>query len=422
MSDKLQQAITLIESGDKQNGRRLLAEILEAEPRNEQAWLWMSGVVTNGEQRRDCLEQVLEINPNNQSAKKGLELLQQQESQPRPIEISEQSISSVSEAQLKTTESFSPVAEPTQMEPKVESLIVLKGEERMSVRSSGTPRTTRMFAIQERLKELDALPEEEKKKKRKIAREKRQLERKKKQINLWVLFAVLLGIALVTAIVRSLGEENPLLWLFMTPEPIALVGNFASILAPLVTVAVAIERLLETAWDWIEQTTKAVSDVVTEVREAKGWIEVELLEASRAVEKAASALVGAEVTDGYMLLTLDIAERRLAKAEQRFLGWVDAPEWKAKKRALSIWIGLLIGLLIAVLGDLGMFRTIGFSTPRILDMLVTGLVIGLGPGPMHSIIGILQGGKDALDRLASTTQGEEVQEALGELEAAIRRT
>lgn len=45
MSDELQQAITLIKSGDKQNGRRLLAEILKAEPRNEQAWLWMSSVV-----------------------------------------------------------------------------------------------------------------------------------------------------------------------------------------------------------------------------------------------------------------------------------------------------------------------------------------------------------------------------------------
>jgi len=74
--NKLQQAITLIKSGDKQSGGSLLAEILKAEPRNETAWLWMSSIVANDEQRHYCLKQVLTINPNNQLAKKGLVKLQ----------------------------------------------------------------------------------------------------------------------------------------------------------------------------------------------------------------------------------------------------------------------------------------------------------------------------------------------------------
>jgi hypothetical protein len=78
MPDKLQQAISLVKSGDKQGGARLLAEVLHTEPRNETAWLWMSGVVSKPEQRRHCLEQVLQINPNNQMARKGLARLQQE--------------------------------------------------------------------------------------------------------------------------------------------------------------------------------------------------------------------------------------------------------------------------------------------------------------------------------------------------------
>jgi hypothetical protein len=39
LTDKLQQAITLVKSGDKQNGMRLLAEIIKADPRNEAARL-----------------------------------------------------------------------------------------------------------------------------------------------------------------------------------------------------------------------------------------------------------------------------------------------------------------------------------------------------------------------------------------------
>ena len=58
MSDKLQQAIVLIKSGDKQNGERLLAEVLKADPGNEAAWLWMSGVVANDEQRLYWLGQL----------------------------------------------------------------------------------------------------------------------------------------------------------------------------------------------------------------------------------------------------------------------------------------------------------------------------------------------------------------------------
>jgi hypothetical protein len=42
---RLQQAITLIEAGDKQKGGQLLAELLKANPKNKVAWLWMSSVV-----------------------------------------------------------------------------------------------------------------------------------------------------------------------------------------------------------------------------------------------------------------------------------------------------------------------------------------------------------------------------------------
>ncbi|MBN1995276.1 MAG: DUF3592 domain-containing protein [Anaerolineae bacterium] len=79
MSEKLQQAITLIKAGDKQNGQRLLAEILRADPKNENAWLWMSSVVATDEQCRHCLNQVLALNPNNQLAHTGLAKLQQKQ-------------------------------------------------------------------------------------------------------------------------------------------------------------------------------------------------------------------------------------------------------------------------------------------------------------------------------------------------------
>ncbi len=70
-TDKLQEAITLIRSGDRHTGQRLLTEILNADPRNESAWLWMSALMT-GEKQRFCLEKVLSINPNHRQAREQL--------------------------------------------------------------------------------------------------------------------------------------------------------------------------------------------------------------------------------------------------------------------------------------------------------------------------------------------------------------
>lgn len=89
----LQQAITSIKAGDKETGQQLLLEIVKADPNNEQAWLWMSQALTKTSEQRQCLERVLQINPNNQNAQKGLQILDQRKSsvikpldRPKPIQ------------------------------------------------------------------------------------------------------------------------------------------------------------------------------------------------------------------------------------------------------------------------------------------------------------------------------------------------
>ncbi len=71
----LQQAINAIKSGDKETGKKLLAEFLETNPKNEKAWLWMTDVVDTDVQRRECLGRVLAINPRNENAWQGFSAL-----------------------------------------------------------------------------------------------------------------------------------------------------------------------------------------------------------------------------------------------------------------------------------------------------------------------------------------------------------
>lgn len=72
----LDEAIEYIGRGDKEAGRQILEETLEEDEVNEKAWLWLSLVVDNDDDRRICLENVLTLNPDNRVAQRGLEALQ----------------------------------------------------------------------------------------------------------------------------------------------------------------------------------------------------------------------------------------------------------------------------------------------------------------------------------------------------------
>ncbi len=291
----------------------------------------------------------------------------------------------------------------------------------MAIPSSAMPRTARMMQIAQQLSDVNSLMQADKQKEGELTVKKRTLERKLRwRLDLWLLLGILLVVALATAVLRALPEERGLLWLITIPPLPAVVGEAASVLAPLLAVAVAIERLLETAFDWYEQSVRAVSDVVAKAETPLDWIEEELKQAYEGVKVVAGGT--GTVADEKSLKALEMAEQRLASAEKRFLSWVKAPEYVAWKRAISIWVGLLVGLEVTVLSDLGMLHTIGIPAPRILDMLATGLVIGAGPGPMHSIIGMIQSGKDALGNLANLAQSKAVREAATALKQSADRT
>jgi hypothetical protein len=82
----LKQAVSAANAGRKEEARRLLEAVLDADDHNEQAWLWMGGVVDRDEERIICLENVLTINPNNEPARKGLAALR---ADPVPLPVPE---------------------------------------------------------------------------------------------------------------------------------------------------------------------------------------------------------------------------------------------------------------------------------------------------------------------------------------------
>ena len=74
----LGQGIAAARAGDKREARALLLQVIDLNDQVEDAWLWLSGVVDEAQERQICLENVLTLNPDNETARKGLAWLQSQ--------------------------------------------------------------------------------------------------------------------------------------------------------------------------------------------------------------------------------------------------------------------------------------------------------------------------------------------------------
>lgn len=71
----VREGINAYRAGRKDEARALLMRAVELDQYNEMGWIWLSAVVDTPEEQRTCLENVLVINPNNETARKGLDVL-----------------------------------------------------------------------------------------------------------------------------------------------------------------------------------------------------------------------------------------------------------------------------------------------------------------------------------------------------------
>ncbi|NDJ84689.1 MAG: tetratricopeptide repeat protein [Chloroflexi bacterium] len=71
----LEQAIAFARQGRREQAQALLNQVLEAEPGNVGAWLWLATVAETDAERIEALQQVLRHEPGNATAREALEKL-----------------------------------------------------------------------------------------------------------------------------------------------------------------------------------------------------------------------------------------------------------------------------------------------------------------------------------------------------------
>jgi hypothetical protein len=67
--------IRTAKAGNRTNARVIFQQILATDKRNEHAWLWMASLAETSTDRRRYLETVLQLNPDNNTAKKQLSMM-----------------------------------------------------------------------------------------------------------------------------------------------------------------------------------------------------------------------------------------------------------------------------------------------------------------------------------------------------------
>lgn len=80
----LQLGIEAARDGNKEEARDLFRLLTSEDPNNVQGWLWLAGVAESLPERRTALERTLELDPNNDMARKSMQALEKEESAAQP--------------------------------------------------------------------------------------------------------------------------------------------------------------------------------------------------------------------------------------------------------------------------------------------------------------------------------------------------
>ena len=79
-SDLLHRAVELARAGKKNAARDTFRRVVEVDPRNELAWMWLAGLVDSLDDQIVACENVLTINPANEKAQAYLQELNRRKS------------------------------------------------------------------------------------------------------------------------------------------------------------------------------------------------------------------------------------------------------------------------------------------------------------------------------------------------------
>lgn len=219
-------------------------------------------------------------------------------------------------------------------------------------------------------------------------------------------FHLSLVVVVILALLVVFSQVGDFGW-FLDTKPVdsGPIDDIAVALAPLLALMLAIERLVETIFSYFESKLESVAKFSNIGVQNYKRMEAELRSGMAEYQALVESLSGAaEDERPKIMAAISQTEAWMETINARIGGILKDPRYIAFKQRLSIWLGFALGFVVAILTDQGIFEYLQIGVPRILDMVITGAVMGAGTGPMHSVLGVLDGLKGALQNFAPTVR------------------
>jgi hypothetical protein len=202
------------------------------------------------------------------------------------------------------------------------------------------------------------------------------------------------------------------------------VDEVAARLMPLLVGATLIERAIEFLFNWLERAILDASHSLHNLATSlTGLVQMDLRPAWQQANQLASALVKRAAAgtspesgdansanpDDWPLAKLQAqiiqSEKTLAQAEKLIETALKSPEYVARKKVGASVISIVMGILLAFATSLSLFEPLGIEVADwfegafdILDVIMAGVLMGLGTDWVHQVIGLLVKGKGLLGR------------------------
>lgn len=171
--------------------------------------------------------------------------------------------------------------------------------------------------------------------------------------------------------------------------------DLATLLAPFVLLSTVIERFWEGIFDLYER-------IAVQIAARLGVASPETAGLWATLKNAEAQLESATDDDSRAQALAEVRDARVA-----LLDIYETPEYKGIKRGIITVGSLGIGVALCVSQRIGVFEAMGFTgIMPLTDVVFTGLLIGAGPGPIHSFISILQEFRDTIAGLGNYAQSQ----------------
>lgn len=226
-----------------------------------------------------------------------------------------------------------------------------------------------------------------------------------------------------------------------TPQDL---DDIAVKLTPLLVGAALIERTLEFLFNWVERAILDASHTLhIMLARVAGLVQIDVRNAWKNVTQLSSALSTRQAHPDLALndpeslnpedWPLALLEERLAEArdlfetaQQAIETALSSPLYVARKKVAAMVLSTVFGVVLALIGSLRLFAPLGVNVAgwiadpfRIFDIVLAGVLMGLGTDWVHQVIGLLVNGKGLLGR-AATGSGVDAEQVAALASAAVQ--